>query len=148
MATDKSQPVVNYRPCTRDDIDEVLNLWRDSGAIPGSTDTRTALLTRLERDRELFVLAHVDGSLIGCVIGGWDGWRANMYRLVVKPPYRRQGIAGELVRIVERRLTELGAVRIYALAVNPELEPGATLFWHSMGYEVNPRLSPYVRTLP
>ena len=71
-----------------------------------------------------------------------------MYRLVVKPAYRRQGIAGEMVRIVERRLTELGAVRIYALAVKPELEPGATLFWRSMGYEVNPRLSPYVRTFP
>lgn len=50
--------MVTYRACTENDVDAVLRLWRTSGAVAGSTDTRASLLTRLERDQELFVLAH------------------------------------------------------------------------------------------
>lgn len=104
-------------------------------------------MTRLQRDPQLFVLAFDGDLLVGCVMGGWDGWRGNLYRLAVLPQFRRAGLASRLVRIVEDRLRELGAIRIYALAVKPEIEPAATEFWRSLGYELNPRLLPYVRTL-
>ena len=138
---------ITYRDCTSADIPAVLALWRNGGAASTSTDTEEALALRLRRDPELFVLAFCDRRLIGSLMGAWDGWRGNMYRLVVHPDFRRQGIAARLVKTVEERLTRLGAVRIYALAVKPELEPAATAFWGAAEYEVNPRLIPYVRTV-
>jgi ribosomal protein S18 acetylase RimI-like enzyme len=138
---------ITYRDCEPGDVGRVLELWREAGAVPGSTDTEAALLNRLRRDPELFVLAFEGDRLVGCLMGGWDGWRGNMYRLVVAPPHRRKGIASELVRTVEARMRDLGAIRLYALAVKPELEPAATAFWQSMGYDVNPRLVPYVKTI-
>ena len=136
-----------FRNCTADDIPAVLDLWTASGSIPGTTDTRAALQARLDRDADLFVLAFDGNTLVGSLMGAWDGWRANMYRLAVLPSYRRRGIAQHMVRIVEERLRAMGAVRVYALAVKPELEPGAVEFWQAAGYELNPRTLPYVKTL-
>lgn len=138
---------VTFRDCTRADIPALFKLWRESGSLPTATDSDLALQTRLSRDPELFVLAFAGDRLVGCVMGGWDGWRANMYRLAVLPEFRRRGIGERLVWIVEERLLALGAVRVYALAVRPEIEPIATDFWTSMGYELNPRTLPYVKTL-
>ena len=143
MSTDR----VQYRECAAGDVPAVLTLWRESGAVPGHTDTEQALRLRLKRDSHLFVVAIVDGQVVGCLIGGWDGWRGNLYRLVVHPEHRRKGIAGKLVEIVESRLAALGATRVYALAVKPELDESATAFWKTAGYAVNPRLTPYVKTI-
>ncbi len=138
---------ITLRNCTAEDIPALFDLWRQSGSLPTATDSEEALLTRLSRDPELFVLALDGDRLIGCLMGGWDGWRANMYRLAVLPEYRRRGIARMLVHEVEKRFFEMGARRVYAMSVKPEIEPGAADFWMSVGYELNPRTLPYVKTL-
>lgn len=135
---------IQLRDCRPDDVNDVLQLWARSGVVPGSTDSLDALRTRLVRDRDLFLLA-VDGDrIIGTVIGGWDGWRGNFYRLVVHPEYRRLGVATQLVTEVEDRLRALGARRVYALALE---EPGALALWRRAGYEPNPIVRPYTKTL-
>ncbi len=138
---------IAYRDSTVEDIPALFELWQESGSLPTATDSVEALETRLRRDGELFIVALDGDRLVGCLMGGWDGWRANLYRLAVRPEYRRRGIAERLVRMVEKRLLELGAVRAYALAVKPEIESVAVNFWNAMGYELNPRTLPYVKTL-
>jgi len=139
-----SEPV-RLRDCRPEDIDEVLLLWARSDTISTANDSADALRTRLRRDLDLFLLAVDDRTIIGCVMGGWDGWRGNIYRLVVDSPYRRRGIATMLVTEAERRLRALGASRIYALAA--EDEPAAIAFWRRLGYQPNPIVRPYVKDL-
>jgi hypothetical protein len=31
------------------------------------------------------LVATIDNQIVGSVIGGWDGWRGNIYRLAVTP---------------------------------------------------------------
>ena len=138
---------ITFRDCTPADIPAVLRLWKESGAIPTSTDTEEALSIRLCRDPQLFVLAFCADRLVGSLMGAWDGWRGNVYRLAVLPEFRRNGIASRLVKTVEERLAELGAVRVYSLAVKPEVEPAARPFWESAGYELNSHVAPYVKTV-
>jgi ribosomal protein S18 acetylase RimI-like enzyme len=107
--------------------------------------TDATLLCRLERDPELFVVAQVDDKLVGTLIGGWDGWRGNMYRLAVDPSYRRCGIGRALVREVEARLRAKGARRITALVLHEER--GATEFWTAVGYERDRTIQRHVRNL-
>lgn len=123
----------------------MLALWQRAEAIPRPTDRPDALLRRLERDRELFVLAWDGDRLVGSLIGGWDGWRGNMYRLAVDPAYRRQGIAGRLVAEVEAQLRELGAERITSLVFAEE--PGAAQFWQGAGYEPDPHTARFAKNL-
>ena len=136
---------VTLRPCRDEDVPAVLALWQRAEAVPRPTDRPDALLRRLERDRELFVLAWDGDRLVGSLMGGWDGWRGNLYRLAVDPAYRRQGIARRLVEAVEARLRELGAERVTSLVFVDE--PGAAPFWRDAGYQPDPATARYAKNL-
>src|SRR6266496_745526 len=99
---------ITLRACRDHDVEAVMALWQRAEAVPRPTDRTDALLRRLERDRELFVLAWDGERLVGSLMGGWDGWRGQIYRLAVDPEYRRRGIAARLVAEVEERLRGLG----------------------------------------
>ena len=144
MMTD--QPV-HYRTVEPRDVDSVLQLWSQPGGVAGSTDTVEALQLRLERDQDLFALAFSGDQLIGTLIGGWDNWRGNLYRLAVSPEFRRQGIARHLLEMVQARLADRGAARVYALAYEPEHAPVAMDFWRSTGFSPNESVVPYVKNL-
>jgi ribosomal protein S18 acetylase RimI-like enzyme len=91
------------------------------------------------------LVATIDDRIVGSVIGGWDGWRGNIYRLAVAPEYRRQGIARQLVQEISRALFERGAERVSALVEHEHR--WATAFWESMsdlGYQLDPRFIRYI----
>ncbi len=138
-------PEIELRPCRPGDIDAVLAFWVRAGAVPRPTDHRDALEMRLRRDPELFILAWDGDRLVGSLMGGWDGWRGNMYRLAVDPELRRSGIARRLVEAVEARLRELGAERVTSLVLTEE--PGAAEFWSSVRYEPDPATERFAKDL-
>jgi ribosomal protein S18 acetylase RimI-like enzyme len=105
------------RPAREDESAEVLRLWREANVTPPSLSDSVEGLTRLMREpNAVLLLAVRDGRIVGSVIGGWDGWRGNIYRLAVTPDYRRRGIARELVERITRALFDKGAEIISALA--------------------------------
>ena len=136
---------VRLQPCRPEDIPAVLALWRQAGAVPRPTDAPGPLARRLERDAALFLLAWDGDQLVGSLMGGWDGWRGNMYRLVVDPAYRRRGLARRLVEAVEAGLRAIGAERITSLIFKDEL--GAPEFWRSVGYDPDPATERYAKDL-
>ena len=133
------------RECVRDDCSAVLDLWHKAEAIPSATDTLEQLGRLVDENSGLFLVAEEGGRLIGTIIGGWDGWRGNIYRLAVAPELRRRGVADSLVAEVERRLRAKGARRVTALVVKSE--DHAMAFWQAAGYEHDRRMVRYVKTL-
>ena len=131
-----------------DEAQQILALWREADAAPSPTDTRDEVKKLLGEPAAVLLVAEADGRLVGTVIGGWDGWRGNIYRLAVLPAYRRRGIARALVGEAERRLRSMGARRISALVESDH--PWATDFWASLGasgYRHDERMRRYVKTL-
>jgi len=131
------------RPARADELAAVLRLWQESGVTPPSVTDSIEGLTRLmsEPGGILFV-AIIDALIVGSVIGGWDGWRGNIYRLAVKPEYRRKGIARRLVAEISRALFAKGAERLSALVEHEHR--WAINFWESLrdlGYEYDPRFA-------
>ena len=126
-------------------MEQVLELWRRAAAEPSVTDAADALRQRLERDRDLFLLAWDRGRLVGTLIGGWDGWRGHLYRLAVEPGCRRSGIARRLVASVEVRLRKLGAVRIDGIVV--KRNRAGSVFWRELGYRHHVEVARYVKDL-
>ena len=138
-------PSIELRPCRVQDIAAVLALWEQAATSGSVTDHPDAIRKRLERDADLFLLAWDGDRLVGSLIGGWDGWRGNMYRLAVGPDYRRRGIARKLVGAVERRLRLLGAERITALVTKHEAP--AKAFWRNVGYIDDTEMGRYAKNM-
>jgi ribosomal protein S18 acetylase RimI-like enzyme len=135
---------VVIRPCRPEEADALLDLWHHADATASPTDSPEQI-GEVIRDAAAAVLVAVDrGLLVGSVIGAWDGWRGNIYRLAVLPSYRRRGIARALVAEVERQLADRGARRISALVEHDH--PWAVGFWASL-YEPDPRLIRYVKKI-
>jgi ribosomal protein S18 acetylase RimI-like enzyme len=101
------------------DYAPAVELWNtmDKGVHVGPSDAPAEILKKLERDPDLFLVAEVDQKLVGTVIGGFDGRRGMIYHLAVHPQYRTQGIGGQLMDEVEKRLRLKGCIRCYLLVM-------------------------------
>jgi ribosomal protein S18 acetylase RimI-like enzyme len=96
-------PAVVVRPGRPEEVPAVLELWRAAGSAPGVSDDPASLERLLETSADALLVAEAGGRIVGTIIAGWDGWRANFYRLAVLPSVRRRGIALHLVDEAERR---------------------------------------------
>lgn len=133
------------RRASPEDADALLALWRASDATASPTDTRDDVLAAIANPACIVLVAESNDTICGSIIGTFDGWRGNMYRLAVHPDHRRQGIARRLLSEVEAMLTERGARRITALVESDH--PWAVGFWSAVGYHLDERMSRYVRNL-
>jgi RimJ/RimL family protein N-acetyltransferase len=136
---------LTIRGCKIEDADAVLELWRQADATPSVTDTAGDLQRVMASETAHVLVAEVDGRIIGSIIGTFDGWRGNIYRMAVHPSYRRRGIARALVAEVEKRLGQQGAKRITALVEKDH--PWATDFWEAVGFGRDHRIVRHVRNL-
>jgi ribosomal protein S18 acetylase RimI-like enzyme len=127
----------------------VLSLWQRSGAIPSPTDTLEELqrLVRSDAHADGFLVAVQRDVVVGSVIGGWDGWRGNIYRLAVAPEARRRGLARRLVREAERVMRAKSARRLSALVERHEAH--AVGFWDALadrGWSRDEGMTRYIKT--
>jgi ribosomal protein S18 acetylase RimI-like enzyme len=136
---------LSIRGCRLEDIGVVLELWRKADAMPGVSDNADDLRRAITESPAHVLVAEADGRVIGSIIGVFDGWRGNIYRLAVHPDCRRQGIARALVAEVEQKLADQGAKRITALVEKDH--PWAMSFWEAMEYRVDERVVRRVRNL-
>jgi ribosomal protein S18 acetylase RimI-like enzyme len=131
------------REARPDDFDPIIRLWVSIDRHTALPDRREYLETFHAFSPDLLLVAEAEGRIIGIVIGGWDGWRANIARLTTRPEARRTGVAMALVREVERRLLAKGARRVYALV--DKRSPPAIPFWEAAGYAFNDNILQYSR---
>ena len=117
------------------DYDAVYALWAKAGAgiHLRISDEPEEIRKKIARDPDLFLVVQADDSIIGAVMGGFDGRRGMMYHLAVAPKYRRQGIAHLLVDALEEKLKEKGCIRYYLLVTKDN--ETAINFYRSRGWE-------------
>jgi ribosomal protein S18 acetylase RimI-like enzyme len=117
------------------DFDSVLALWKTAG--PGlhvrRSDKPEEILKKLQRDPDLFLVAELDGKIIGSVMGGFDGRRGMVYHLAVEAIHRNLGIGSSLMHELELRLKEKGCIRAYLLVTRDNTS--AMHFYEEMGWE-------------
>jgi GNAT superfamily N-acetyltransferase len=123
---------MTFRRAMPDDAEPILKFWKNSGASMSTTDELEYVRRVAINPAAVFLLAIDENEIIGSLLGTFDGWRGNMYRLVVSSHHRRQGIGRELVRRVEDAFSQWDVRRITVLI---EVDrPSAMEFWTAVGY--------------
>ncbi len=106
------------------DYDAVVDLWQKVGIPLSSSDTFAAIMHKLERDPELFLVAEEGGRIVGAAMGSFDGVYGWLQHVAVHPDFQRRGLGTRMVVELEKRFKELGCRRINVLvqANNIELQ--------------------------
>ena len=104
---------MHIRPYQVEDESQVITLWGGTlaDAAPHN-DPPLAIRLKMKKDPHLFLVAIVDGSVAGTIMGGFDGHRGWLYSLAVAAERRRRGIATALVRRLEAELREMGCLKV------------------------------------
>jgi ribosomal protein S18 acetylase RimI-like enzyme len=135
---------VNIRSATPADAAVLLDFWLRY-AEPSHTDDEAGVAALVSNPACDVLMAEDGQALIGTVVAGFDGWRANMYRLAVDEARRRQGIARALIAAAEQSLLARGARRISAIVIDGH--DYAVKAWQSAGYERQDTVGRYVKTI-
>lgn len=84
------------------DFEEVVTLWERCDLLRPWNDPEMDIERKLNHDVSLFLVAEVNGEVVGTVMGGYDGHRGSAYYLGVHPEYRGRGIANALLNRLEK----------------------------------------------
>lgn len=114
------------------DYEMVVAVWHACGLTVKPSDTLPELRKLVDRNPGMFLVAEAEGEIEGTVIGAWDGRRAWVYHLAVRPDAQRRGTARLLMDEVERRLRAVGATKLNLLVKSANA--GVAEFYHKLGY--------------
>ena len=132
--------MMDIRPFHESDEPEVIALWAEVFAYTAAHNRPQAVIRqKLAVQRELFLVARLDGRLAGTVLGGYDGHRGWVYSLAVRPDLRRRGVGTALMRHVERELASRGCPKINLQVLTTNAATVA--FYEKLGYSVEQRIS-------
>jgi GNAT superfamily N-acetyltransferase len=92
-----------------------------------------------------FVVAWADEKAVGCgAVRLIDNKTAELKRMYIVPEYRRQGMAGAILRCLEGHARALGATRVVLeTVIDP---PAAVALYRAAGYEAIPKFGPHVES--
>jgi ribosomal protein S18 acetylase RimI-like enzyme len=137
---DTTEGAMDVRSFRETDEQAVINLWRGVASSDAPhNDSATAIRKKLAVDRDLFLVAEVDGSVVGTVMGGYDGHRGWIYAVATAPEHRRRGIGTALLREIEGLLRERGCLKINLQVLPSNL--AAVAFYETLGYGIEERVS-------
>jgi ribosomal protein S18 acetylase RimI-like enzyme len=126
---------LKIRKLRTEDYDRLIELWQEAKLSfrPHGRDRRDKITEQIKQKCSIFLVAEVEGRLIGSIFGTHDGRRGWINRLAILPNYCRQGIGARLVSAVEKRLTKQG-IDIVASLVEDRNKVSMKVF-EKLGYK-------------
>ena len=93
--------------------DQVITLWKEVfGYEADHNEPQIVIDKKLEFGDGLFYIALDNKAVVGTIMAGYDGHRGWIYSIAVSPNYQKKGIGSLLLSFAERKLSELGCMKI------------------------------------
>jgi len=134
-----SGSLIVIRPFAAADGPAVIALWRECGLIRPQNDPKKDIARKLRVNPEWFLVAEIDGCIVGAVMAGYEGHRGWINYLAAAPAQRRRGIGRQLMAEAERVLRAAGCPKIN-LQVRPE-NKDVIAFYEAIGFSVEGAIS-------
>lgn len=124
---------VRVRAFKESDEARVIELWTFAGLVRAWNDPKKDIARKLKVQRELFLVAELEGTVVGVVMAGYEGHRGWVNYLAVDIGQRRRGIGSALMRDAERRLRLLGCpkINLQVRAENSDIQA----FYATLGFK-------------
>jgi ribosomal protein S18 acetylase RimI-like enzyme len=132
-----SQPTI--RPFTLADSDAIIAIWQACKLTVPWNNPHKDIARKMQVNPELFLVAELDGTIAGTVMGGYEGHRGWINYLAVSPDHQRQGVGRALMAAVEAKLLALGCPKI-----NLQVRTSNTAviqFYGHLGYHIDDVIS-------
>jgi|SRR5688500_15054729 ribosomal protein S18 acetylase RimI-like enzyme len=123
------------RPFQPTDEETVVALWRACGLSRPLNDPHKDIARKMRVRPDMFLVAVVDGAVVGSVMAGYEGHRGWLNYVAVAPAHRHRGTGRALVDEAIRLLREAGCPK-----VNLQVFSGnhaAMEFYRSIGFAVD-----------
>jgi ribosomal protein S18 acetylase RimI-like enzyme len=137
MTSDPSLLVSPFDPSQTEAVVPLLELCFPDE--PPQNEPHAYLARKLSYQPDFVFVAQLGESIVGSIVGGYDGVRGWMYHVATHPEFRRQGIATQLVRKLEQALTAAGCPKLNLQIRSTNHEVAA--FYEALGYLEEDRLS-------
>ncbi|WP_420644161.1 GNAT family acetyltransferase [Candidatus Leptofilum sp.] len=139
-----TQPQI--RPFALTDSEVVIEIWKACGLVVPWNDPHKDIARKMKVNPELFLVAIVDGRVVGTVMGGYEGHRGWINYLAVAPNYQGRGIGRALMDEIEAKLLALGCPKIN-LQVRSSNRAVIQFYGH-IGYHIDDVISLGKRLIP
>jgi ribosomal protein S18 acetylase RimI-like enzyme len=137
---------MQLRPYLESDEQAVVCLWETCELTRPWNNPQLDIARKLKVQRELFLVAEIDGRIVASVMAGFEGHRGWINYLAVHPDFQRRGIASQLMKAAQGRLLELGCPKInLQVRLSNERAVG---FYKSLGYTQDEVISFGKRIIP
>jgi GNAT superfamily N-acetyltransferase len=90
----------------------LIELWEKCNLIVPQNDPIEDIQKKLEYQPDLFLIALLDGKLIGSVMVGYEGHRGWLNYLAVVPSHQKKGYGRKLVERAIAELEKLGCLKL------------------------------------
>lgn len=117
------------------DYENLIKLWDEAKLPykPNGRDKKENLARELMSATAIFLIAEINGVLVGSIFGTHDGRKGWINRLAVAPTHRQKGLGAYLVQEVEKKLYRMG-IEIIACLIEDWNTISIEVF-QKMGYE-------------
>jgi ribosomal protein S18 acetylase RimI-like enzyme len=102
----------HIRPFTLADSEDVIAIWQACSLTVPWNDPHKDIARKMLVNPELFLVAELNGRIVGTVMGGYEGHRGWVNYLAVAPDCQRRGIGAALMEEIEAKLLALGCPKI------------------------------------
>ncbi len=130
---------VVVRPFDACDLPSILRIERQS--FTQDAWPRDVFLEYVSSAPELFLVASVAGKVAGYVVARMDKGAAEIASLAVRPAYREEGVATDLLKTVIKKVRRAGARAVW-LMVRQENEKAIRLY-RKLGFVRNRTVANY-----
>jgi ribosomal protein S18 acetylase RimI-like enzyme len=100
------------RPYRNQDEREVIDLWISCDLVIPANTPHKDIERKLCVNPELFLVGILNQTIVATCMAGYEGHRGWINYLAVSPQNRRQGIATQIMNVVEKRLKAAGCPKI------------------------------------
>ncbi|MCP4363584.1 MAG: GNAT family acetyltransferase [Chloroflexi bacterium] len=138
--------MLKIRPFQETDTDAIVTLWQACGLVKPWNDPHKDIQRKLPVGREFFLVGELNGEIVACAMGGYEGHRGWINYLAVHPRQQKMGYGRALMTHLEEMLTAVGCPKINLQIRESNLD--VIRFYQAIGYTQDKVVSFGKRLIP